>query len=66
MDHLSTRDRLKELFMMGNPSQANWPDFTNYVIARLPQLQSLDGTEITKSMRIQANLLLPKLTVYIK
>ena len=38
MDHLSERDRLRDLYMMGNPSQANWPGFKNYVIARLPPL----------------------------
>ena len=50
--HLQSRDRLTDLYMMGNPSQADWPNFNNYVIAKLPQLVNLDGTEITKSMRI--------------
>jgi hypothetical protein len=48
---------------MGNPAQANWPNFTNYVIALLPQLDSLDGTEITKSMRIVARQHLPEYEV---
>ena len=52
--HLQSRERLRDLYMMGNPSQANWPNFNNYVIAMLPQLENLDGTEITKSMRIIA------------
>lgn len=52
--HLQSRERLVDLYMMGNPSQANWPNFQNYVIAMLPQLVTLDGTEITKSMRIIA------------
>jgi hypothetical protein len=52
--HLQSRERLTDLYMMGNPSQANWPNFQNYVIAVLPQLEHLDGTEITKSMRIVA------------
>jgi hypothetical protein len=39
---------------MGNPAQANWDKFNSYIIAKLPQLSTLDGTEITKSMRIVA------------
>lgn len=48
MDHLSEREHLKDLYMMGNPCEANWPGFKNYVIARLPQLQFLDGEAITR------------------
>ena len=61
MDHLATRDRLRDLYMMGNPAQAEWPAFTNYVIARLPQLETLDGVQITKSMEILAAQQLPKM-----
>ena len=64
LDNLSSRANLVELYMMGNPCQANWPaGFTPYVIAKLPQLQVLDGTEITKSMRILAYQKLPELQV---
>ena len=51
MDHLSEREHLKDLYMMGNPCEANWPGFKNYVIARLPQLQFLDGEAITAASR---------------
>lgn len=61
IDHLSSRDRLRELYMMGNPSQVNWPGFESYVIAKLPQLHSLDGKEISRSMQITANQKLPQL-----
>lgn len=54
MNHLATRDTLRDLYMMGNPCQTNWEGFTSYTIARLPFLQTLDGTEITKSMQITA------------
>lgn len=54
MRHLQSRERLRDMYMMGNPAQANWPHFNNYVIAMLPQLENLDGTEVTKSMRIIA------------
>jgi len=63
VDHLVSRERLKDLYMMGNPCQANWDGFTNYVIAKLPQLQTLDGTEITRSMQIIASQKLPALGV---
>merc|ERR1712146_127427 len=55
------RDRLKELYLMGNPAEANWSHFKSYVIAKLPQLKTLDGTEITKSMQIVAQQKLPEM-----
>jgi len=61
IDHLVPRDRLREIYFMGNPAEADWPDFKNYVIAKLPQLESLDGTEITKSMKIVAIQKLPRM-----
>jgi hypothetical protein len=62
--HLQSRDRLTDMYMMGNPAQANWPNFANYVAAMLPQLVSLDGTEITKSTRIIARQHLAEYEVY--
>lgn len=61
MNHLQPLENLKDLYMMGNPSQSDWPGFNHYVIAKLPQLKYLDGTEITKSMRIMATQNLPEL-----
>ena len=61
IDHLVSRQGLRELYMMGNPCQAHWEGFNFYVIAKLPQLRTLDGTEITKSMQILANQRLPSL-----
>jgi protein TilB len=54
MEHLAARDRLRELYMMGNPAQVNWPGFESYIIAKLPNLETLDGKEITRSMQIIA------------
>ena len=45
--------------MMGNPAESTWSHFQSYVIAKLPQLEHIDGTEITKSMRITACQNLP-------
>jgi hypothetical protein len=61
--HLQPRHHLKDLYLMGNPADSNWPNFKSYVIAKLPQLVNLDGTEITKSMRIIATQALPSLEV---
>lgn len=61
IEHLADRENLQELYMMGNPAAASWPAFTSYVIAKLPQLTVLDGTEITRSMRILAMQSLPKM-----
>lgn len=59
--HLQSRHNLRDLYMIGNPAETNWPNFKSYVIAKLPQLNTLDGTEITKSMRIIATQALPSL-----
>ena len=62
--HLIPLHRLSILYMMGNPSQTNWGDnFNIYIIAKLPQLKSLDGTEIAKSMQILAKQKLKDLEV---
>ncbi|CAM9290157.1 unnamed protein product, partial [Ectocarpus sp. 4 AP-2014] len=51
---------LKDLYMMGNPCQS-WAGFQAYTIARLPQLERLDGKEITRTDRIKALQRLPAL-----
>ena len=61
MDHLQGCERLRELYLMGNPCQSDWPGMVSYVVAKLPQLRSLDGTEVTKSMQISARQKLPLL-----
>lgn len=63
INHLQSCERLREIYLMGNPSQSNWDGFTSYVIAKLPQLQTLDGTEITRSMQITARQRLAVLEV---
>lgn len=49
--HLQPLLHLKELYMMGNPVTL-WEHFRPYTIVMLPQLQLLDGAEITKTERI--------------
>mmetsp|Transcript_18544 Transcript_18544/g.27928 ORF Transcript_18544/g.27928 Transcript_18544/m.27928 type:complete len:465 (-) Transcript_18544:298-1692(-) len=52
--HLKDREHLRELYMIGNPAQNEWDGFQNYIIHQLPQLQRLDGHEISLTMRIMA------------
>ncbi|RUS78319.1 hypothetical protein EGW08_013923 [Elysia chlorotica] len=54
----------RELFLTGNPC-ADYEHYREYVVATLPQLQWLDGTEIEKSERIQAIQDLPFIRGYI-
>ena len=64
INHLMSRENLKDLYMMGNPSQVNWVGFQYFVVAKLPQLRTLDGTEITRSLQILARQKLPQLEVF--
>jgi protein TilB len=61
INHLVPRDRLRDVYFMGNPCEADWPGFKAYVIAKLPQITNLDGVEITRSMQLQALQRLPDL-----
>jgi protein TilB len=66
IDHLVSRTNLTDLYMMGNPCEAKWEGFKHYVIAKLPQLKTLDGAEITRSMQIVATQSLPRLDAELK
>ncbi|CAI5676761.1 dynein axonemal assembly factor 11 isoform X1 [Oreochromis niloticus] len=45
---------LRELFLVGNPC-TRFEGYRQFVVAALPQLKSLDGTEISRSERIRAS-----------
>lgn len=51
----SLRDNynLRELFLTGNPC-TDYPGYREYVITVLPQLEHLDGKEVTRSERLRA------------
>ena len=53
IEHLVPLQHFKELYLMGNPCM-EWEHATDYIIAKLPQLQRLDGQEITKTHQIKA------------
>jgi|ERR1740117_2836704 len=44
---------ISELYLMGNPC-LDWPDAPTYIIAKVDSINRLDGTDITKSMRLAA------------
>jgi len=44
---------LRDLYLTGNPC-TQFPNYRDYVIAAVPQITRLDGTEITKTERIKA------------
>ncbi|XP_030607812.1 dynein axonemal assembly factor 11 isoform X2 [Archocentrus centrarchus] len=45
---------LRELFLVGNPCE-RFEGYRQFVVATLPQLKCLDGTEISRSERIRAS-----------
>lgn len=51
---------LKELYLVGNPC-SDWEGYRQFVIATLPNIDKLDGTEIKPSERIVAKQVYPKL-----
>lgn len=53
MEECEWCDNLREIFLTGNPC-TDWEHCKAYVIAKLPQLQRLDGDEIERSQRLEA------------
>ncbi|XP_049888484.1 dynein axonemal assembly factor 11-like [Epinephelus moara] len=54
VESLKHNIHLRELFLVGNPC-TEFEGYRQYVVASLPQLKWLDGTEISRSERIQAS-----------
>ncbi|XP_045907749.1 dynein axonemal assembly factor 11 isoform X2 [Micropterus dolomieu] len=53
VESLKHNVHLTELFLVGNPC-TEFEGYRQYVVASLPQLKRLDGTEISRSERIRA------------
>jgi len=53
VESLQDLQQLEELFLTGNPC-TEYDGYRDFVVATLPQLQRLDGTEVTRSERIEA------------
>jgi protein TilB len=51
--NLETLEHLRELYLTGNPC-TTWPPYRELVVAVLPQLTKLDGTDVSKSERLRA------------
>ena len=56
---LRENSQLEELYLTGNPC-TDYEGYREFVVATLPQLKSLDGKEVTKSERIQAQQKMPE------
>ncbi|XP_049454488.1 dynein axonemal assembly factor 11 isoform X2 [Epinephelus fuscoguttatus] len=54
VESLKHNIHLRELFLVGNPC-TEFEGYRQYVVASLPQVKWLDGTEISRSERIQAS-----------
>ena len=46
-------ENLQELYFTGNPC-TDWEHWREYIIAKLPQVMRLDGTDVTRSERLVA------------
>jgi protein TilB len=53
LDNLSGLLHLKDLYLMGNPCM-EWPGAREFLFSKLPQVERLDGQEISKSDKISA------------
>lgn len=62
---LQANPNLSELMLMGNPC-TEWSGCRHYVIAKLQQLKKLDGAEVKRSERIEAEQRLPELEVQLR
>ncbi|XP_055643623.1 protein tilB isoform X2 [Toxorhynchites rutilus septentrionalis] len=54
VESLRNNHSLRELFLTGNPC-TDYPGYRDYVMCALPQLDSLDGQEITITDRLKAS-----------
>lgn len=61
LDKLKANERLKDLYLVGNPC-TQIEGYRHIVIATLPQLQSLDGKQISRSERLKAHQLYSRLS----
>ncbi|KAA0157371.1 hypothetical protein FNF28_06525 [Cafeteria roenbergensis] len=59
-EHMAGLRSLRDLYMTGNPC-TDWKGFRPYVLAKVPQLERLDGDDVTRSERIRAVQQLPQL-----
>lgn len=59
-EHMAGLRSLRDLYMTGNPS-TDWSGFRPYVLAKVMQLERLDGEDVTRTERIRAVQRLPEL-----
>ena len=50
-------ENLNDVYFTGNPC-TDWPNYRQYVIAKVPQIMRLDGDEVSRSERLTAKTML--------
>lgn len=58
MDNLEWCPDMSELYLMGNPCM-DWINSKEYVYAKVPSINRLDGMEVTRAMKLAAKTKLP-------
>ena len=53
IDNLAECEDFKELYLTGNPC-TSWPNYKEYIMAKVWTINRLDGEDVTKSMRLAA------------
>ena len=53
MEELEYNCMLTEFFLMGNPC-LDWPKCKEYIIAKVPSINRLEGEEVTRAMKLAA------------
>lgn len=65
MDELEYCPHMREMYLTGNPCD-KWENCKDYVIARIPSLLRLDGTDVNKGVRLAAKNKLPQMEEELK
>lgn len=60
MDNLAWCENMYELYLTGNPC-THWEGYKDFVIAKVPTLKRLDGEDVNRSQKIQAQQKLKEL-----
>jgi len=60
LEELEWNPFISEIYFMGNPC-LDWPDCKEYIIAKCPTINRLDGVDQTRSMKMAAKNKLPRM-----
>ena len=63
IEALTKNDQLRELYLIGNDCSEYFASYRSFIISRLPNLSSLDGSSIPRSERLRALGASPELSL---